>query len=429
MLPWTLSMQNSRRSRVDGSLAPTNWVNAQLTPRDLPATKARTTSQIPIRFPDNPAGEGNTVLSDALKSQSTKRGKSDIYYTEISWQGITSPGLVASRVQFCRDKRIQTKDLRLLESNFGGPSISMRGDSIIINTNGFRALITIESVAMLNVPLVAYNESQNFPEIKSGHEGLAFPHRQEFTSNLLKGITSLRRGKRGLKIEEKAAYELEYSFKLLALRSILDIIFLSLEQDLEVLKASIRLLLSTLEKEIRAKTMEKLLVSTHQLKDFTGRCTNLQNCLDTIAEQTMQYLQTRQNQDLHKAILGETEEEQSLKVLHHSDLLTVIEQYSAEEIMEEVAIMMRHLQFKEDTANLIINSNQLDLVYVGLKLEVLAVGVTLGALLTGAFGMNLKSGIEESDWAFLIATGIIVTSCSAVIFIGWFYIRKIGRNM
>lgn len=43
----------------------------------------------------------------------------------------------------------------------------------------------------------------------------------------------------------------------------------------------------------------------------------------------------------------------------------------------------RDLRMKEDTANLVLNSSQLDFVYVGLKLEVLTIGFTLGALLTG----------------------------------------------
>jgi hypothetical protein len=121
---------------------------------------------------------------------------------------------------------------------------------------------------------------------------------------------------------------------------------------------------------------------------------------------------------------------------------------------------------KEDNANLVLNSNQLDLVYVGLKLEVLTVGFTLGALLTGklpnlliqghaleendgicfqmsffkfadhhslnqrlgTFGMNLKSGAEETEWAFLIAAAVIVTACSAAVLVGWVYVRKIARN-
>ncbi|KAA1110501.1 magnesium ion transporter [Puccinia graminis f. sp. tritici] len=373
-------------------------------------------------------GERNIMRFNGMESQSMRRPQTDIYYTEISWQGITGPGQIASRAGFCCDKGIQPKDLRLLESNFSGTSLWLRGEAIIINTNGFRAVVTAESVAMLNDPHVTYNQYQHFPVKKSGNEGLAFSHRQEFTSNLLRGISNFSGEQRGTVKEEKSAYDFEYSFKLLALRSILEVMFLSLEKDLEVMKVSIELLLNTLEKEIRSKTVEKLLVSAHQLRDFTGKCVNLKNCLDKMSEQASQYFQSRENPAIRKAF-AETEEEQALNVIHHTDLLTLIEQYSADEIIEEVGIMMRHLQMKEDTANLIINTNQLDLVYLGLKLEVLAVGVTLGALLTGTFGMNLKSGIEETDWAFAIASVIIFTLSGGVILVGLVYVRNIGRNL
>ncbi|PLW34924.1 hypothetical protein PCANC_19073 [Puccinia coronata f. sp. avenae] len=373
---------------------------------------------------------------DAFRSQGMKRPQMDVYYTEISWQGVIGPGQLASRAKFCHDKKIRLKDLRLLESNFGSTSVSLQQESIMINTDGFRALINEDSVAILHDPALAYNEHQQFQAnnehqqfyaIKSGEEDLAFSRRREFTFNLLKAISNLREVERSARIEDKSAYAVEYPFELLALGSILDVIFASLEQDLHAMRASNGVLLNTLEKEISSKTMEKLLFSTHQLQNFIERCRNLQKCLDKISVQAKTYFQTRGPPGSPKT-LGEPEEEPASSEVHHQDFLTLIDQYSAEEITEELEIMMRELRMKEDNANLVLNSNQLDLVYVGLKLEVLTVGFTLGALLTGTFGMNLKSGAEETEWAFLIAAAVIVTACSAAVVVGWVYVRKIARN-
>jgi hypothetical protein len=49
----------------------------------------------------------------------------------------------------------------------------------------------------------------------------------------------------------------------------------------------------------------------------------------------VQYFQSRENPTIRKAF-AETEEEQALNVIHHTDLLMLIEQYSADEIIEEV---------------------------------------------------------------------------------------------
>ncbi|POW11137.1 hypothetical protein PSHT_08459 [Puccinia striiformis] len=379
-------------------------------------------------FPAPSQAEGNMMRFNAFSSQGVKRPNLDIFYTEINWQGITGPGQVASRAKFCRDMRIQPKDMRSLESNFSGLTISVRGESIIINTDGFRALINPESVAMLNDPLVAYKEYQHLPVIKSSNEGLAFSRRQEFISNLLKGISRLNGIQRRAKKGEKSAYDIEYSFDLLALGSILDVIFGSLEEELHILKAAVRALLSTLDREISSKIMERLLQSTHQLQDFVARCATLQNSLDKISEQGKKTFQSRLSPDSQKTFLGQQEEEQAWNDTHQADLATLVEQYSAQEMnrggnesyfshinnrTRSVGVMARHLQMKEDTANLKINTAQIDLVYVGLKLEVLTVGVTLGALLTGAFGMNLKNGIEETDYAFAVAAAVILGVCCA----------------
>ncbi|KAH9460391.1 hypothetical protein Pst134EA_007442 [Puccinia striiformis f. sp. tritici] len=380
-------------------------------------------------FPAPSQAEGNMMRFNAFSSQGVKRPNLDIFYTEINWQGITGPGQVASRAKFCRDMRIQPKDMRSLESNFSGLTISVRGESIIINTDGFRALINPESVAMLNDPLVAYKEYQHLPVIKSSNEGLAFSRRQEFISNLLKGISRLNGIQRRAKKGEKSAYDIEYSFDLLALGSILDVIFGSLEEELHILKAAVRALLSTLDREISSKIMERLLQSTHQLQDFVARCATLQNSLDKISEQGKKTFQSRLSPDSQKTFLGQQEEEQAWNDTHQADLATLVEQYSAQEMIEEVGVMARHLQMKEDTANLKINTAQIDLVYVGLKLEVLTVGVTLGALLTGAFGMNLKNGIEETDYAFAVAAAVILGVCCASVLVGWLCIRRIGRNL
>ncbi|KAH9443398.1 hypothetical protein Pst134EA_031274 [Puccinia striiformis f. sp. tritici] len=213
MLPWALPRRHSRRSRIEDNTSPATWARQQMDPRDSSAAAKVSSVQIWTFF-----------------------------YTEINWQGITGPGQVASRAKFCRDMRIQPKDMRSLESNFSGLTISVRGESIIINTDGFRALINPESVAMLNDPLVAYKEYQHLPVIKSSNEGLAFSRRQEFISNLLKGISRLNGIQRRAKKGEKSAYDIEYSFDLLALGSILDVIFGSLEEELHILKAAVRAL-------------------------------------------------------------------------------------------------------------------------------------------------------------------------------------------
>ncbi|POW05254.1 hypothetical protein PSTT_09823 [Puccinia striiformis] len=357
-------------------------------------------------FPAPSQAEGNMMRFNAFSSQGVKRPNLDIFYTEINWQGITGPGQVASRAKFCRDMRIQPKDMRSLESNFSGLTISVRGESIIINTDGFRALINPESVAMLNDPLVAYKEYQHLPGFQ----------------DLMGYKDEQRRGR-------KAPTTSNILSTFLALGSILDVIFGSLEEELHILKAAVRALLSTLDREISSKIMERLLQSTHQLQDFVARCATLQNSLDKISEQGKKTFQSRLSPDSQKTFLGQQEEEQAWNDTHQADLATLVEQYSAQEMIEEVGVMARHLQMKEDTANLKINTAQIDLVYVGLKLEVLTVGVTLGALLTGAFGMNLKNGIEETDYAFAVAAAVILGVCCASVLVGWLCIRRIGRNL
>ncbi|KNZ57076.1 hypothetical protein VP01_2249g1 [Puccinia sorghi] len=438
--------------------------------------RVRSNSNFSARLPVRPSGEENMMRYDAFGSQSIKRAHMSIYYTEISWQGswrVVNLRQVATRAQFCGDKTIrvpdeklpQLKDLRLLESSFGAPSFSIQAESIIvrkttetretgkrtltelffinqINTDGFRALINKDSVAILNDPTGSQNEYQQLQNINPGNEGPALSHRRQFTAKLLKAISNHHELRRRAQIEERSTYSVEYPFELLALGSILDIIFASLEHDHEALRASNRVLLSTLDREISqslflhvstlddngSKTMERLLSAGHELQNFIGRCTNLQNCLERISERAATFFHTREAPDSPKT-LGSAEGYQASSEVHHRDFLTLIDQYSADETLQEVRkFKLRDLRMKEDTANLVLNSSQLDFVYVGLKLEVLTIGFTLGALLTGTFGMNLKSGLEETDWGFHIGAAVIVTACIVSILAGWIYVKNSIRN-
>lgn len=79
----------------------------------------------------------------------------------------------------------------------------------------------------------------------------------------------------------------------------------------------------------------------------------------------------------------------------------------------------RHIQELEDLESLIglaLSRQRLELEQINLWLEIVSLGLAAGAALTGAFGMNLLSGLENRRHGFAIGCGAIALISSGVSF-------------
>ncbi|KMZ71656.1 Magnesium transporter MRS2 [Zostera marina] len=78
----------------------------------------------------------------------------------------------------------------------------------------------------------------------------------------------------------------------------------------------------------------------------------------------------------------------------------------------------------EDSIAVNLSSRRLELSRFELLLQIGAFCVAVGALVSGIFGMNLKSYLEEHVWAFWLTTGGIVAGAVIAFFIMYSYLKS-----
>lgn len=104
--------------------------------------------------------------------------------------------------------------------------------------------------------------------------------------------------------------------------------------------------------------------------------------------------------------LGGTKEEWELCFEHYSQ--------SVEEIGLEAFQQLESLEDLERTISLRLSSRRLELEKLQIYLDVFGNGLSVGALLTGAFGMNLVSGLETRPRLFWLIFPSIALACLGV---------------
>lgn len=92
----------------------------------------------------------------------------------------------------------------------------------------------------------------------------------------------------------------------------------------------------------------------------------------------------------------------------HQDIELLLESYltQIEEIANTVTRTSYNMRATEDIVNIILDTQRNSLLVFELKLAMGTLGLTGGALVAGVFGMNLKSGLETTDSAWIAMVGL-----------------------
>jgi len=107
----------------------------------------------------------------------------------------------------------------------------------------------------------------------------------------------------------------------------------------------------------------------------------------------------------------------------HEELEVLLESFAkqVEEIVNETETTQSNVQSTQEIVELILDSNRNALLTLDLKISIITMGLGVGTLLAGLFGMNLTSHLEEHSYAFYIMSGF------SVVFAGAFSMYAIRR--
>jgi len=117
----------------------------------------------------------------------------------------------------------------------------------------------------------------------------------------------------------------------------------------------------------------------------------------------------------------------------HEELEVLLESFSkqVEEIVNEAENIQSNVQSTQEIVELILDSNRNALLALDLKVSIVTMGLGVGTLVAGLFGMNLKSHIEDNEYAFGVMSVLSMTIAAIFAWRGLSIlarIRKVGLS-
>ncbi|POW07344.1 hypothetical protein PSHT_09992 [Puccinia striiformis] len=363
-------------------------------------------------------------------SFSRREDHSTIRCIQIDRNARILPSRVMSKSEICAQNRLQPRDLRKIDSRISNvvPSILVRDEAIIFNVLNIRALIKADSILIFEDPscpsLSHPSSSSSSPSSSAPSSSpcsdtdhspstTAYAFRSAFLHNLRNNLIEANHNQQHsnnqhsnpnhqhssnhtecnlLQSTEKPSTELPYEFR--ALETMLSSVATSLESELAVLKTLVSSLLDGLEQNIEREKLKQLLLYSRRLSAFNSRALLVQRCLDEILEN---------EQDMANAYLSEKIIKKNPREYHdHEEFEQLLESFSkyVEEIVHET-----NIKSTEEIIDLILDSNRNTLLALDLKVSIGTMGLGVGALTAGLFGMNLRTHLESDPYAFYIVSG------------------------
>ncbi|KAI0694509.1 cora-domain-containing protein [Cytidiella melzeri] len=277
----------------------------------------------------------------------------------------------------CSEHRLNPRDLRKIDSRIPNlvPTILVRKEAVLVNILHIRALVKADTVVLFDT----------FGSADSRLHSVFLYHLEH----------NLRAKSSGQ----------PYEFR--ALESILLSVLSALEAEMVFIRNLIGGLLAELEDDIDRDRFKRMLHYSRRLAGFQNRAKLVQEALEEVLEQ---------DEDLAAMYLTDKKSGIPRSLNDHEDLEVLLESFSkqVEEIVNEAESIQSNVQSTQEIVELILDSNRNALLALDLKVSILTMGIGVGTLLAGLFGMNLTSHYEENEYAF--ATMSIMSMAVAGIF-------------
>ncbi|KAG5513819.1 hypothetical protein PMAC_000857 [Pneumocystis sp. 'macacae'] len=297
------------------------------------------------------------------------------------------------KADLCSKHGLLPRDLRKIDTGIQSlvPSILVRKSSILINLLHIRALLKADAVLLFNV------------------YGSTDTHTQSVFMYDLEG--KLRQG-------NKAMGGLPYEFR--ALEAILISVSTALDAEMKFLSSLVKEVLLQLEEDINRERIRNLLIYSKKVSAFAQKATLIRNALNEILDQ---------DEDLTAMYLTEKQQGKTRPLDQHDEIELLLESYlkQTDEIVQSVNNLVSNIKNTEEIVNIVLDANRNSLMLMELKVSILTLAVSSGAIISGLLGMNLKNFMENSSYAFAGLSSLVFTIATIIGIFGLRKIKKIQR--
>ncbi|KAG5437733.1 hypothetical protein PCANB_000446 [Pneumocystis canis] len=355
-------------------------INSSITPFK-PNTFFRKIS--PILLENQDINNSEHVLEKALKSHKTNELL--IKCTEFDAMGdVKVVSGEFKKADLCNKHGLLPRDLRKIDTGIQSlvPSILVRKNSILINLLHIRALLKADAVLLFNV------------------YGSTDTHTQSVFMYDLEG--KLRQG-------SKAMGE-----------AIMISVSTALNAEMKFLNSLVKEVLSQLEEDINRERIRNLLIYSKKVSAFAQKATLIRNALNEILDQ---------DEDLAAMYLTEKQQGKIRPHDQHDEIELLLESYlkQTDEIVQSVNNLVSNIKNTEEIVNIILDANRNSLMLLELKVSILTLAISSGAIIAGLLGMNLKNFMEHWPYAFASISFFVFFVATIVGTLGLRKIKKIQR--
>nr|GME16069.1 magnesium transporter MRS2-11, chloroplastic-like [Ipomoea batatas] len=352
-----------------------------------------------------PEVSNGSAVSKTFAGDSLSLGIREPVYQVVE---VKSSGMVSTRKinrrHLLKSSGLRPRDIRSVDPSLwltnSMPSLLVREHAILLNLGSLRAIVMQESVLIFN-----YN--------RKGGKAFIDALLPRLNPKNMNGGPSM-------------------PFVLEVVEAALHSRIQRLEQRLWDLEPRVQDLLEVLPNRLTADVLEQLRISKQTLVELGSRAGDLKQMLLDILEDTHEIRRIcimgrnctlkKGNDELECAVPLEKqiaeEEEEEIEMLLENYLQRCESCHGQAERLLDSAKEM------EDSIAVNLSSRRLEVSRVELLLQVGAFCVAIGALVSGIFGMNLKSYLEEHAFAFWLTTAGIMVGAAVTFFLMYRYLRR-----
>ncbi|KAI3475482.1 hypothetical protein L1887_63106 [Cichorium endivia] len=355
---------------------------------ESPATRPRTSAG-PCAPPPTPAAAGATPPPNFGGLGTTQLSPDIMLRCTIfdSTGSTTSTSGVFKKSRLCSEHGLEPRDLRKIDSRVPNlvPTILARRGGILVNILHIRAMVKRDKVLLFD----SYGSTDS--QLHSA-----------FVYNL----------QHNLRPHHQSGSGLAYEFR--ALESILVSVLDALRIELGVVRGWTSGVLEELDDDVDREKLRTLLQVSRKLNAFLSRAKAVKNAVVEVLEN---------DQDMQLMYLSSTPTIDS-EGMDQLELLLESFDKQVEEVVAETTQLHSDMSNTQEVVELILDNNRNKLLALDLKTSIATMGISAGTLWAGLFGMNLKSHMEELDWAFAGVSGV---AFGAVLLTAGIGLRRLER--
>ncbi|SPO27993.1 related to LPE10 - strong similarity to Mrs2p [Ustilago trichophora] len=355
----------------------------------------------------------------------------------------TSTSGVFKKSRLCSDHGLEPRDLRKIDSRVPNlvPTILARRGGILVNILHIRAMIKADKVLLFD----SYGSTDS--QLHS-----AFVYNLQHNLRPHTGPAHHNPGSNG-----NHGGGLAYEFR--ALESILVSVLDALRIELGVVRGWTRGILEDLDDDVDREKLRTLLQVSRKLNAFLSRAKAVKGAVVEVLENeedmSLMYLSspspnstssTSSSSNTTSSTPSSPSSSSSSPFNSNSstsppdvdthytrtnidELELLLESFDkqVEEVVAETVQLHSDISNTQEVVELILDNNRNKLLALDLKTSIATMGISAGTLWAGLFGMNLKSHMEEAEWAFLGVSGVAMVAVAVVCGVGLRRLERLRR--